>query len=210
MVIKAWLKDGEPEVIAKGWGGKALLKQNFIHPDTNKCYNFTLWGVVKKDGKMLQTEWSTIVMAVTEKLEVIAVRQFRQGANEVTLEVPGGNPNSKFKDNSPTAVGIRELGEETGYTPRKIIQLAQYAFFEPSALTVGYYPCVAIGCYPTPEKKEDTPKEQTEVVLIPMEEYLEMMFGGKIYDSKTSHLLVMSLAHILSTDAKTLAKKILA
>lgn len=210
MAVRAWIKDGEAEVVAKGWGGKALLKQNFINPDTNERVDFTLWGVVKKDGKMLQAGWSTIIMAITEKLEVIAVRQFRHGANEITLEVPGGNPNPKFEDNSAIAVGVRELGEETGYTPRNIIQLAPYALWEPSALSVGYYPCVALGCYPTPEKKENSANEQTEVVLIPLEKYLEMMFSGGIPDSKTGHLLVMSLPYILGVNATTLAKKILA
>jgi len=207
--VKVWPKDGEAEVVAKGWGGKALLKQNFINPDNDKLCDFTLWGVVKKNGEILLTGWSTIIMAVTEKLEVIAVRQFRHGANEITLEVPGGNPNPKFEDNSPETVGVRELAEETGYTPGRVIRLAPYAFFEPSALVPGYYPCLALDCYRTPGKKENAADEQIKVVLIPLRKYLQMMFRGEILDSKTGHLLAMSLPAILQTDAESLAQKIL-
>lgn len=210
MDVKVWPKDGESKVLAKGWGGKALFNQVFTNPETGKNDDFTLWGVVKKDGSLLLTGWSTIIMAVTEDLKVIAVRQFRFGANELTLEVPGGNPSPKFDDNSPEAVGIRELGEEAGYTPRKVVQLAPHAFFEPSALVNGYYPCLALGCYPTPDKKENNPNEQTETVLIPLEEYLQMAFSGEIIDSKTGLLLIMSLPHILGIKAEALARKILA
>ena len=202
MAIKIWSKDGEPEIIAKHFG-RGLFKQWFINPYTQARIDFSQFGTLKN-------QWPTIIMAITDKLEVIAIRQFRHGANEVTLEVPGGNPDTKFKDNSPITVGSRELSEETGYTPSEVIQLAQKAFFDPASYSVNYYPCIALGCYPTPEKKENNLSEQTEVVLIPLTEYLEMMFNGEIPDSKTGHLLVMSLMHILGTDAKTLAKKILA
>ena len=202
MAVKPWSKDGNSEIIAKHYG-RALIKQWFINPYTNERVDFSNFGTLKN-------QWPTIIMAITEKREVIAVRQFRHGAGEITLEVPGGNPDPKFEDNSPTAVGVRELAEETGYTPRRVIRLAPYAFFDPSSYGVSYYPCIALGCYPTPEKKENKASEQTEVVLIPLNEYLEMMFDGEIPDSKTGHLLVMSLMHILGTDAKTLAKKVLA
>ena len=48
------------------------------------------------------------------------------------------------------------------------------------------------------------------MALIPLGEYLEMALNGEILDSKTGHLLLTSLRHILNTDAKTLVKQILA
>lgn len=199
---KTVLKASKREIVAEGHG-KFLISQWFIDPNTNEQIEFTLFGKPKD-------KWPTIVMAVTDKLEVITVRQFRHGAKEFTLEVPGGNPDNTLKDNSPLTVGNRELSEETGYTPRKIIRLAPYSFFDPSSYEVGYYPCVALGCYPTPEKREHKSSEQIEVVLVPLEKYLEMMFDGEIPDSKTGHLLVMSLPRILGIDAKTLTKRVLA
>lgn len=201
MAVKSWSKDGDPEVIAKHYG-RALVKQWFINPYTNERVDFSSFGTLKN-------QWPTIIMAVTNKLEVIAIRQFRHGANEITLEVPGGNPDPKFEDNSPIGVGSRELAEETGYTPSRVVQLAPYALFEPASYSVNYYPCVALDCYPTPEKKENKASEQTEVVLIPLHEYLEMMFNGEITDSKTGHMLVMSLIHILGVDARTLSTRII-
>jgi 8-oxo-dGTP pyrophosphatase MutT (NUDIX family) len=52
-----------------------------------------------------------IVFAVTDAGEVPFVRQYRQGAGAITLELPGG-----VFDGEPGAVaGARELLEETGY-----------------------------------------------------------------------------------------------
>lgn len=209
MPVVPLFRSKEFKVLAKGWGGKSLIRQRFYNAldQTNK--DFDLWGVVKEDGSLLLHGWSTIIMALTEKQEVITVKQFRFGANQVTLEAPGGNPDSEFEDNTPQGVGVRELAEETGYTPRRIIQLAPYAFLDPASLIPGYYPHLALDCYPTPEKKKDDPNEQTEVVLIPIEKYLEMAFNGKIIDSKTGLILVISLPHILGLDAKKLIRKIL-
>lgn len=202
MEVKAWVKDGEPEIIAKHYI-RVLLRQWFINPYTNERIDFSQFGILKN-------QWPTIIMAITDNLEVIAIRQFRHGANEITLEVPGGMPDSKLEDNSPIAVGSRELSEEVGYTPREVIQLAPKAFFDPASYGVNYYPCIALGCHPTPEKRENNLNEQIEIVLIPLEEYLTLVLNGEVPDSKTGHLLIMSLFHILKTDARTLARKILA
>ena len=195
-------KAGKREILAEGHT-KILVNQWFINPRTKEQIEFTLFSKTKDN-------WPTIVMAITDKLEVITVQQFRHGADEITLEVPGGNPDHKFKDNSPITVGRRELSEETGYTPRKIIQLAPYSFFDPSAYEIGYYPCLALGCYPTPEKKENKSSEQIKIQLIPLDKYLKRIFRGEIPDSKSGHLLIMSLPYILSTNAETLTRKLLA
>ena len=57
-------------------------------------------------------DWVNVI-ALTEKEELVMVRQFRHGSETVELEIPGGVMDST--DSSPIATGIRELREETGY-----------------------------------------------------------------------------------------------
>lgn len=53
------------------------------------------------------------VLALTADNQVVMLRQYRPGIDQVCLEIPGGmiDPGE-----DPVAAGLRELAEETGYT----------------------------------------------------------------------------------------------
>ena len=55
-----------------------------------------------------------LVFAVTEAAEVVFVRQYKHGAGETTLELPGGLIDAG--EDAPAAAA-RELREETGHAP---------------------------------------------------------------------------------------------
>ena len=57
------------------------------------------------------TDWVNIV-PVTDRGEVVMVRQYRHGLGEITLEIPGGLVD---EGESPSEAAARELLEETGY-----------------------------------------------------------------------------------------------
>lgn len=56
-------------------------------------------------------DWVNII-ALTNDLQIIMIRQFRFGSQQVELEIPGG---AIEKGELPLAAGLRELLEETGY-----------------------------------------------------------------------------------------------
>jgi ADP-ribose pyrophosphatase len=56
-------------------------------------------------------DWVNVV-AVTPEGQVVLVRQFRFGANDFSLELPGGVIEA---GEDPVAAGLRELQEETGF-----------------------------------------------------------------------------------------------
>lgn len=56
-------------------------------------------------------DWVNVI-ALTPRLEVVLIEQFRQGLQVVTLEIPGGQVDA---GEAPLAAGLRELREETGY-----------------------------------------------------------------------------------------------
>ncbi len=64
------------------------------------------------------------VIAVTPDRHLVMIEQYRHGSTTVELEIPGGMMDAK--DASPTAAGLRELREETGYegeSPRLLGQV---------------------------------------------------------------------------------------
>jgi 8-oxo-dGTP pyrophosphatase MutT (NUDIX family) len=53
------------------------------------------------------------VIAVTDKMQLVLVEQYRHGIEGLTLEIPGGIVD--VTDSDPLAAAVRELKEETGY-----------------------------------------------------------------------------------------------
>ncbi|MCK8818050.1 NUDIX hydrolase [Natroniella sulfidigena] len=74
--------------------------------------------------KMEFLDWVTVV-PITVEQEVILVKQYRIGTEEVTLEIPGGTLDPG-EENSKLAAK-RELLEETGYDSEKLVKLGKVA-----------------------------------------------------------------------------------
>ena len=120
------------------------------------------------------------VVPLTSEGEVICVRQYRYALQRVTLEIPAGKLDSPQEDHLEAA--LRELREETGYTPGQITPIGDFAS-SPALLTEIIYMYLAEDlaageCDPD----ED---EFIEFVKIPLEEMVDMIIRGEVQDGKT-------------------------
>ena len=115
------------------------------------------------------------VVPITPQKEVVLVRQWRQGSQEATLEIPGGliDPGE-----TPQQAGARELREETGYHAPKLTRLGcvrpNPALFDNRCYTFLAENAEPAGA-PCPEETEDI-----EVLTRPLADIPEMVKNGEI------------------------------
>jgi ADP-ribose pyrophosphatase len=109
-----------------------------------------------------------LVFAVTEQQELVCVRQYRHGAGEILLELPGGSFNPAQETGKSAAA--RELAEETGYVAEEIWELATL-YDNPVKDTNSIYLYFAKKVKLSSQIQLDI-TEDIEVVLIPIAEVL--------------------------------------
>lgn len=66
-------------------------------------------------------DWCNIVPITTDN-QIILIEQFRQGTQQIALEIPGGIVDD---GETPEAAAARELLEETGFAPGEMIYLGK-------------------------------------------------------------------------------------
>lgn len=120
------------------------------------------------------------VAALTDKGEVLAVRQFRYPYSEVLLEIPAGKRDKSGED--PLECGKRELKEETGATAENYYPLG-ILYPSPGYCDEKIYMFAATNLsYGECDPDDD---EFLEVEKIPLEDFVDMILEGKITDAKT-------------------------
>lgn len=125
------------------------------------------------------------IVPITEKGEIIMVKQFRYPYGEVIYEIPAGKRDSKDED--PLSCGIRELKEETGCTAEKMIFLGEL-YPSPGYCAEILYMYAAVGLsYGDTDLDED---EFLEVEKIPLAALIDDILNGKIKDAKTQTALL--------------------
>ncbi len=124
------------------------------------------------------------VAALTEKYELLFVRQYRYPYKKELLELPAGKLE---KGENPLEAGIRELEEECGVVAEKVFSLGTVY------PTVAYcseiiYLYGAVGLKSTKQNLDEG--EFLSVEKISLDEAVEMVMNGEISDSKTVALVM--------------------
>ena len=132
-------------------------------------------------------DWINVI-PLTVRKEVVMIEQYRQGTNEITLEIPGGMVDA---GEEPHQTAARELYEETGYRPREIVLLGR-ARPNPAIQNNWIYFYLALDCqFETAPVFDST--EETRVRLMPLERVPELIGNGAI-----DHALVVAGFYWLS------------
>lgn len=126
-------------------------------------------------------DWVNII-PVTAKGEVVLVRQFRFGTWSNTLEIPGGMLDPG--EDALTAA-TRELEEETGYRPTKVIPLGA-SHPNPAIFVNQLNSFLAEGCVKVHDGKQDG-SEDIQVVVVPKSDLPKLVREGAI-----THSLVLA------------------
>jgi len=88
-------------------------------------------GEIREVQALQFPDW-VLILALTPQEEVVMVRQYRHGTEQVCLELPGGLVDPD--DDSPELSARRELLEETGYQADEITLLGE-CFPQPAILS---------------------------------------------------------------------------
>lgn len=144
-------------------------------------YRFEPSGAEQEFMVLDTPSWVNVVPITTEG-NVVLIRQYRHGIQDMTLEIPGGMID---EGEEPQAAALRELLEETGYVAERMRPLARVV--PNPALQNNYlHLFVADGCRNTGKTQLDA-FECIDVSETPLADIPELIRSGTI-----SHAMVIA------------------
>jgi ADP-ribose pyrophosphatase len=166
-------------------GGEHLLASTRILDLASVHYRHLARGTGRDYVVAHAPDWVNVV-AVTPERSLVLVRQFRFGAGEYSLEIPGGVIEA---GEEPLAAGLRELSEETGFGGGAARILGS-VHPNPAIMDNRCHFVLVEGAVPTSPMKWDQ-DEEIEVSTAPVEEVLAWARSGLITHSLTVAALML-------------------
>jgi ADP-ribose pyrophosphatase len=150
----------------------SVMESTSVSPLTGSEHNFYY---------LESGDWVNVV-PITPANELVCIRQYRHGTEEITLEIPGGMIDL---GEDPKVAAARECVEETGFRSDELISLGILTP-NPAILPNRLHTFMAPNARRVTEVS-NTSTEQTEVQLIPLAQLPEFLLSGEI-----DHALVVA------------------
>ena len=142
-----------------------LCEATDVSPYTGKAHHFISIDCAA---------WVNMV-PITEENEVVMIRQYRHGSQDVTLEIPGGMVDA---GEEPAQAAMRECKEETGYVANAVNCLG---VLNPNPAIFNNYLHTYLATGVTQVGSiQNTATEETVVELIPVSDLQELLVSGAI------------------------------
>ncbi len=119
------------------------------------------------------------ILPLLDNGEVVTVRQYRYPFGEVLLEVPAGKLD---RGEAPEACALRELEEEVGLVPGRLIPLGAL-YVSPGFCNEVIHLYLARDLRPVPRHPDED--EFLKVCSFPLDTLVEQAVRGEIKDAKT-------------------------
>ncbi|MEA3442747.1 MAG: NUDIX hydrolase [Chloroflexota bacterium] len=168
---------------------KMLSQQQIYH---GRAVNLHIDTVEKSNGMLTTREVvehgdCIAAVVVDEQDNILLVRQFRHSVGKFLLEVPAGGIEP---GEEPLDALRRELQEEIGYLPAKIVALG--GFYSIPGYGTEYLHCYLAGNL-TPSRLTAEDTEGIELVCVNKDQVLPLIASGEICDAKSIAALLTFL-----------------
>lgn len=131
------------------------------------------------DREVVEHPGAAAVVPLTDREEVLMVRQYRYAVGQTLLELPAG---TLEPSEAPLACAVRELAEEIGVTAGRWDPLA-VLFYSPGFLTEVMHLFLATDL--TEGQPRTGPDEFLTIERIPLPEAVERVRRGEVRDAKS-------------------------
>jgi len=173
-MLKKWKVLEEKDISPSKWFPlfvhKAKLPNGKIVPD----YYFSRLGDV------------AMVLAITKDREIVFVRQYKHGVQDIVLELPAG----RIEKETPKQTAMHELGEETGFVADELILLGEL-YTNPSKDSSSTHAFLVNNVsIQTKQRFDET--EEIEVVNIPVDQVENKIKSGEIKSADTIATLTLA------------------
>lgn len=179
MSLKAW------KIISSNY----LFKRTGIAFRIDQCE--TNGGIIFEPYVIECGTWVNVI-ALTEKREVLLIKQYRHGVGQVLLEIPAGVMDAQ--DASPEQAARRELLEETGYTGDTFIEVGR-VYPNPATHNNMTHCFLALDVEPVGQQTLDE-TEEIEVSLLPFDEFIALAMAGNLPQALHISALFFALAYL--------------